>query len=94
MNYGRGFDRRFGDDWNFFDRYRFGRSVVRSWIQVMEDCDLGRCGRTRTTAFLKEPKLVVRVTANYSPKKGASAGGESVRPSRASKRVIFNRGRG
>jgi hypothetical protein len=36
-------------------------------------------------------KLVVRVTANYSPKKGASAGGESVRASRASKRVTFRR---
>ncbi|HEX4720005.1 MAG TPA: hypothetical protein VH300_15880 [Thermoleophilaceae bacterium] len=36
-------------------------------------------------------KLVVGVTANYAPKKGASAGGEAVRSSRASKRVTFKR---
>jgi hypothetical protein len=36
-------------------------------------------------------KLVVGVTANYSPKKGSTVGGEAVKASRASKRVTFKR---
>ncbi|HVM16356.1 MAG TPA: hypothetical protein VM290_02085 [Gaiellaceae bacterium] len=41
-------------------RYRFERSVVKSWIEVAPRCASGRCGRTRLSAFVKEPKLVAR----------------------------------
>jgi hypothetical protein len=36
-------------------------------------------------------KLLVKATANYSPRKGSVAGGEAVKASRASKRVTFKR---
>lgn len=42
-------------------RYRFGRSVVRSWVVASGLCPDGRCGRTRRRAFLKEPKLVTHL---------------------------------
>ena len=43
-------------------RYRFASDVVESWIEVTPRCALGRCGRTRARAFVKEPKLVAHVT--------------------------------
>lgn len=43
-------------------RYRFERSVVKSWVEVTPLCPRGRCGRTRLAAFVKEPKLVAHVT--------------------------------
>ena len=42
-------------------RYRFERSVVRSWVDVEPRCPGGRCGRTGALAFVKEPKLVAHV---------------------------------
>jgi hypothetical protein len=37
----------------------------------------------------KQRKLVLRLTASYSPRGGSSVGGESVKASRASKRITF-----
>ena len=42
-------------------RYRFERDVVKSWIEIRPLCSRGRCGRTRSLAFVKEPKLVAHV---------------------------------
>ena len=45
-------------------RYRVYRSVVKSWLVVRQQCPHGRCGRTRSLAFVKEPKLVAHVAGN------------------------------
>ena len=42
-------------------RYRFGRSIVRSWVVASELCPDGRCGGTARRAFVKEPKLVTHL---------------------------------
>jgi hypothetical protein len=39
----------------------------------------------------KQRKLVLKTTANYSPKKGIVLGGQAVKGSRASKRLTFKR---
>jgi hypothetical protein len=46
-------------------RYELEPDALRSEVTVTELCDLGRCGRTRKLAFLKEPKLVVHAGPAY-----------------------------
>jgi hypothetical protein len=63
--------------------YRVTTKLSKAGVKALKKALKRRSKRKRT--------LVVRVTANYAPKSGASAGGEAVKASHASKRVTFKR---
>ena len=46
-------------------RYDVEPRALRTEVTVTELCGLGRCGRTRKLAFVKEPKLVVHAGPEY-----------------------------
>lgn len=46
-------------------RYDVEPRALRTEVTVTELCGLGRCGRTRKLAFVKEPKLVVHAGPAY-----------------------------
>jgi hypothetical protein len=49
--------------------------------------------RSGLKSLRKKHKLLVRITAAYSPAAGTNAGGEAVKPSSSRKRVVFRRKR-
>jgi hypothetical protein len=46
-------------------RYEVEPRTLRAEVTITELCDLGRCGRTRNLAFVKEPKLVLHADRAY-----------------------------
>ena len=68
-----------------------GRGLVKRTVTVNEATSVVRMKLSRSGArsLRKKRKLVVRVTAAYTPAAGTSAGGEAVKPSSSRARVTF-----
>jgi hypothetical protein len=59
-------------------RYDLEPRALRTEVTVTELCGLGRCGRTRRLAFMKEPKLVVHAGPAYRRVEVLDGRGDSV----------------
>jgi hypothetical protein len=68
-----------------------GKGLVKRTVRVSEAASVVRMKLSRSglRSLRKKRKLVVRITAAYTPAAGTAAGGEPVKPSSSRKRVSF-----